>query len=78
MTDAVPTDSAPSLHDLRGALNGVILQLELAAIALGRQDSIRAGRAVDQARAAADELATLLERAARASTPTTPAAEPLP
>lgn len=70
MTEPRPPESSPSLHDLRGALNGVVLQLELAAIALGRQDPTRAERAVAQARAAADELATLLERASRVPTST--------
>ncbi len=44
----------PSLHDLRGHLNGVILQLEMAERALTRSDPSRAERAVKQARAAAE------------------------
>jgi hypothetical protein len=44
----------PSLHDLRGHLNGVVLQLEMAERALTRGDPTRAERAVRQARAAAE------------------------
>lgn len=42
-------------HRLRGALNGVVLQLEVAALALDRGDAALLRKALDAARRAASE-----------------------
>jgi len=50
------------LHDLRGALNGVILQLEVATLAADREDEAMLRRALSAARRAATEAVEQLDR----------------
>lgn len=51
------------IHDLRGALNGVALQLEVLALAMARANPSLHARALDAARGALDEAVRILERA---------------
>ncbi len=49
-------------HALRGRLNGVILQLEVARIALARDDKAMLALAIETAREEAHKAATEVER----------------
>ena len=57
------------MHHLRGALNGVVLQLEVAALARARGDEAMLDKALEAARRAAaeatDHLAAVDEEAPR-------------
>lgn len=52
---------ADAMHRLRSALNGLVLQLEVAAAARDRGDADRLSRALDAARAAAAAVSERVE-----------------
>lgn len=54
--------NAPAQHDLRGALNAALLQVELATRAHTRQDTARLERSLAAAKEALERAVALLER----------------
>lgn len=56
------THERQRVHDLRGALNGVALQLEVLALAMARGNEALHARALIAARGAVEEAVRILER----------------
>lgn len=56
--------NTPSQHDLRGALNAALLQVELATRAQARHDTARLERSLAAAKEALERAVALLDRGA--------------
>lgn len=65
-----------AVHRVRSALNGLVLQLEVAAAARDKGDADRLGRALDAARAAAALLTERLDALDAGDAPAAPEADP--